>query len=171
MRACRGVRRWIRRRGVWHAPPLPYGPGAAGANASLRSAVPLAHCGLLWAQHGDASLLELARAAHPQRRVLGVAVVRRPTSLFFSEFVYKKHCLWRQQGVRPDVALCAFRLGPMATLIAQQLVAQLPQLARVSGQILAVGGAVGDPRNRKNNVSAASRPIASSLQNVQVGAG
>jgi hypothetical protein len=51
----------------------------------------------------DFSLIEHIRAAHPRRTVRAIMFVRHPVSLFFSEFLYKKHCLWRQQGRRaPD---------------------------------------------------------------------
>ena len=52
---------------------------------------------------------------------LSVVSVRRPTSLLFSEFVYKKHCLWRQQGVRPDVAYLARELPAGAVRIASHV--------------------------------------------------
>ena len=119
--SCGAVRRWLRRRGVWHAPPLPFGASGAAANVSLASGAPSRHCGLLWAQHMDASLLSLARAAHPQRRVLAVLVVSRPAKLFFREFRYKKHCLWRQQGLAADDAAYARRELPAGRSLAAQI--------------------------------------------------
>ena len=122
---CSAVRRWLKRRGVWHAPPLPFGASSAAvvANASLAHGTPSRHCGLLWAQHMDASLLSLARAAHPQRRVLAVLVVSRPAELFFREFRYKKHCLWRQQGLAAADAAYARRELPGGSSLAAQITA------------------------------------------------
>ena len=122
---CGAMRRWLRRRGVWHAPPLPFGTSssAASANASLSHGAPSRHCGMLWAQHMDASLLSLARAAHPQRRVLAVLVVSSPARLFFREFRYKKHCLWRQQGLAAADAAYARRELPAGRSLAAQIAA------------------------------------------------
>jgi hypothetical protein len=49
-------------------------------------------------QHFDFSLVELVRAEQPTLPVRPVMLVRHPVDLFFSEYLYKKHCLWRQQG-------------------------------------------------------------------------
>ena len=105
-KACGAMSNWITGpTGIRQAPLLPHGPlSSSGANASLSSAVPFQHCGFLWAQHVDFSIVERIRAASlPRARVRPVTFVRHPVSLFFSEFLYKKHCLWRQQGrAAPD---------------------------------------------------------------------
>lgn len=95
---CRDVRRWVGQRNVRYAPPLPVAPRAAH-NGSLASALPFAHCHLLVAQHMDASLVHMIRDAHPTLRVRPLLLVREPTARFFAEHAYKKHCLWRQQGL------------------------------------------------------------------------
>ena len=94
---CRDVRRWVGQRNVRYAPPLPV--AHAGHNGSLASALPFAHCHLLVAQHMDASLVHMIRDAHPTLRVRPLLLVREPTARFFAEHAYKKHCLWRQQGL------------------------------------------------------------------------
>ncbi len=70
-------------------------------NASLTSGVALSRCSVLWAQHADFSLVRMLRthAALGARRVVPIVLVRHPTSLFFSEFLYKRHCYWRQLGL------------------------------------------------------------------------
>jgi len=50
----------------------------------------------------DSSLVRLLEDASPQRPLAPVTIVRHPVDHFFSEFVYKKHCLWRQQGLRAN---------------------------------------------------------------------
>lgn len=104
---CTALRSWVRRRSIRQSPPLPHGAqlAAHAGNASLASTVPFRHCASLWAQHVDFSAVELVRSAHPHLAVRPVMLVRHPVSLFFSEFLYKRHCLWRQQGRRaPDAA-------------------------------------------------------------------
>lgn len=94
---CRAVSSWIQQRSVRQAPPSTL-RARDGANASLRSGVPFQHCALVWAQHMDYSFVERIRAIYPQRKVRGLTLLRHPVQLFFAEFLYKKHCLWRQQG-------------------------------------------------------------------------
>lgn len=105
---CPRILTWISRPRTRLAPPLPFPvpardgswvrAAAAQANASLASAVPFRHCRLIWAQHVDYSMVEAVEAAHPRWRVRPIMFVRHPVRLFFSEFLYKRHCLWRQQG-------------------------------------------------------------------------
>lgn len=101
---CNALRTWLSRSSVQTAPPLPSRRGsgnttAAAADASLASAVPFRHCGLLWAQHADFSIVEQIRRSRPQAKVHALLVIRHPVERFFSEFRYKKHCLWRQMGL------------------------------------------------------------------------
>ncbi len=98
---CPRVREWLSLKAVQLAPLLPLtgSTGLGGHNATLVSAVPFRHCGSLWAQHVDYSIVEAIKDAHPQLRVRPMMLVRHPATLFFSEFLYKKHCLWRQQGL------------------------------------------------------------------------
>ena len=117
---CTALRSWVRRRSIRQSPPLPHGAQLAArsgmsANASLVSSVPFRHCASLWAQHVDFSVVELVRSAHPHLAVRPVMLVRHPVSLFFSEFLYKRHCLWRQQGLRAPDAASALSLSEHIT--------------------------------------------------------
>ena len=92
---------WMARRPAGSAPALPMSlDGGLGAeNATLASAVPLSRCSFLWAQHMDYSIVQAIRLAQPRLVVHAIMFVRHPASLFFSEYLYKRHCLWRQQGL------------------------------------------------------------------------
>lgn len=103
---CDAVRTWLRNKSKHlqaGKTPLSDGAGSSAANASLATATPFLRCATLWAQHVDYSLVELAREYHPKLAIHPVMMLRHPVELFFSEYLYKRHCLWRQQGRRaPD---------------------------------------------------------------------
>lgn len=102
---CTSIKTWVGRRTLRLAPTLPYGIAARNSNSSLVSAVPFRLCKLLWAQHLDFSLIAQIKSQHPSLIIRPVMFVRHPVDLFFSEYLYKRHCLWRQQGKsEPDLS-------------------------------------------------------------------
>ena len=111
---CARIRSWLgRRRAARMAPPLPTVATTAASNrwnASLVGGFPFRHCQLLWAQHADFSLVAAIRARHTQLVVRPLAFVRHPVQLFFAEYLYKRHCLWRQQGLSAPDALTSASL-------------------------------------------------------------
>lgn len=121
--SCGSLRSWLRGKNGWsarHTGGLPHGPGATMANASLDADTPFPRCKTLWAQHVDFSIVELARLHHPKLRIQPVMLMRHPVDLFFSEFLYKRHCLWRQQGRSgPDAASAISLSQHIARLRAQ----------------------------------------------------